>query len=281
MRPAFLIALALLGHGAADAAPPDPSTLAARIDEYVSIGWDAAKVRPATTVDDAAFARRVYLDLAGRIPTVAEIRDFTADASPDKRAKLVSRLVDSAAYARHSATFWRREWVPQIETPRFAELPNQLDAWLTTQLRDGVPYDQIVRDLLTASRRGHVLVTILDHGSGLFEFLDADHDGALSVRELRTAWGRLKAIGCVTATGFDRTKLPRLLLSAVSQGHPQTAIGKPIRGGPDWFRAMDRNGDGDVSGREFTGPSDMFGKLDTDKDGLLSSDEASKADIKR
>ena len=44
---------------------------------------------------------------------------------------------------------------------------------------------------------------------------------------------------------------------------------------------MDRNVDGDVSRREFTGQVDVFNKLDLDKDGLLSPDEAEKANVKK
>jgi len=135
-------------------------------------------------------------------------------------------------------------------------------------------------DLQEQIARGHVLLTILDHGAGLFELLDVDHDGSLSVRELRTVWDRLKAAECVTEKNFDRKKLPRQFLAAVSHGHPQTIIGKPMPRGPDWFRAMDRNGDGDVSRREFTGPADVFDKLDTKKDGLLDAEEAARAAAK-
>ncbi len=132
-------------------------------------------------------------------------------------------------------------------------------------------------DLQEQIAKGHVMVSILDHGMGLFELLDDDHDGSLSVRELHAAWGRLKEAGCVTEKGFDRTKMPRQLLAAVSHGHPLTTIGKPVRTGPKWFLAMDRNGDGDVSIKEWVGDLDVFRKLDADGDGLLSAGEAEKA----
>ncbi len=138
----------------------------------------------------------------------------------------------------------------------------EIDAWLDLQ-------EQITR--------GQVLLTVLDGGTGLFEWLDTNHDGALSVRELRRAYDRLADVACLNNGAFDRTKFPHVLLAAASRGYP-VSLGTDLRGGPAWFRAMDRNGDGDVSRREFTGPSDVFDKLDLDKDGLLSPEEAANAE---
>ena len=124
---------------------------------------------------------------------------------------------------------------------------------------------------------GQVLLTILDHGRGLFEFLDADRDGVLSVRELRSAWSRLEAAGCLRDGALDRSRLPRQLRCVVSRGRPRGGR-TPQRRGPDWFRAMDRNGDGDVLRREFLGTDEEFRRLDADGDGLISAEEAERAD---
>ena len=51
--------------------------------------------------------------------------------------------------------------------------------------------------------------------------------------------------------------------------------------GPEWFRKMDRNGDGDVSRREFLGTDAQFREIDTDGDGLISVEEAEAFDKKR
>ncbi len=125
--------------------------------------------------------------------------------------------------------------------------------------------------------KAHTLLSIVDRGSGLFEALDADRNGALSVRELRTAWNRLTENKLTKENHFDSSKLPRTLLATLSRGHADTPLGTLVQPGPKWFRAMDRNGDGDVSRREFTGDSAIFDKLDLDKDGLLSPAEAAKA----
>ncbi len=132
-------------------------------------------------------------------------------------------------------------------------------------------------DLQEQIARGHVLLTVLNHGTGLFELLDADHDGSLSVRELRAAWDRLKATGCVHDQQFVRAKLPSQLIAALGHGHPQSTLARPIRSGPEWYRAMDRNGDGDVSAKEWVGDLGTFLKLDVDGDRLLSTEEAARA----
>ncbi len=137
----------------------------------------------------------------------------------------------------------------------------ELEAWLSF-------HEQVAR--------GHVLVTMLDYGPGLFEFLDANHDGALSRRELRGAWDRMQAENCVVDGHLDLTRIPHQLRAIASRGRPQSVltVAAPLSSGPEWFLAMDRNGDGDVSNREFLGPADDFRRLDGDGDGLLSASEA-------
>jgi hypothetical protein len=138
----------------------------------------------------------------------------------------------------------------------------ELDAWLEVQL---------------AFSRAHVLVTLLDCGEGLLEALDTDHDGALCYRELRAAHSRLAELGCFVDGKLDPARLPRHFIVIASRGQPLAPLGRPSRPGPAWFNAMDRNGDGDVSRREFTGPIEVFDRLDRDQNGLLSPNEAIEA----
>jgi hypothetical protein len=77
--------------------------LATKIDGHLAARWRAARVRPAAPADDAAFLRRVYLDLAGHVPPVTDARDFLDDDRPDKRARLVERLLLGDDHAHHFA----------------------------------------------------------------------------------------------------------------------------------------------------------------------------------
>jgi hypothetical protein len=131
---------------------PDAKLLAAQIDEHLETAWEQAGVHAGNQIDDATFLRRVYLDLVGRIPTVAETQAFLEDSQPQKRELLVEQLIASGGYARHFATVWRRIWVPQADTPEFARLTEDFEAWAAVRIRDNVPYDKLVQELLLASR---------------------------------------------------------------------------------------------------------------------------------
>ena len=70
----------------------------ARIDGAVASVVEG-EIGPAA--DDASFLRRVWIDLAGRTPPALVVRDFLDDTSPERRAKMVARLLDSETFADH------------------------------------------------------------------------------------------------------------------------------------------------------------------------------------
>lgn len=72
-----------------------------RIDALIEAAADGPLAKRA---DDAEFLRRVYLDLAGRIPSAAEARAFLSDASPDKRVALIDRLLTGAEFPQRMSS---------------------------------------------------------------------------------------------------------------------------------------------------------------------------------
>ncbi len=128
-------------------------------------------------------------------------------------------------------------------------------------------------DLQKLAQDGVVTLTVANRPRGWFEILDADHDGRLSVRELRNAWDRL-ADADAEKTGFltlpPQAKSATITLSrgrTLDRGQALFLPANPPAAtrGPLWFRKMDRNGDGDVSRREFIGtPEDSANSTETE-----------------
>jgi uncharacterized protein DUF1549 len=124
--------------------------LAAQIDKRIAAGWSAARAETAPLADDAEFLRRVYLDLAGRIPTVTESRAFLDDGAADKRLRLIDSLLARPSYARHFANFWRSQWLSEVKSSFIGRfLAPGFERWIRSRLDEGAGYDQMVRELLT------------------------------------------------------------------------------------------------------------------------------------
>jgi Ca2+-binding EF-hand superfamily protein len=131
---------------------------------------------------------------------------------------------------------------------------------------------------------------VVDRGNSLYEFLDEDHDGRLGQRELRSAWSRLAPWDADGDGSISRREVPHQYHLVVTPGdvrlaeRQQTVLGygpaafRPRGRGPLWFRKMDRNGDGDVSPREWLGTHEEFRRIDRNGDGLIDADEAEQAD---
>jgi Ca2+-binding EF-hand superfamily protein len=149
--------------------------------------------------------------------------------------------------------------------------------------------------LLVASRAAALETTV--RRPDLFQLLDDNGDGKLSVRELRTAWDRLSVMAPAGSRFVTREVLQpaasvRLTNRAVTgfevvapQVASSTAARPAVEGstavtGPVWFRKMDRNSDGDLSRVEFLGDAAAFAAIDANADGLISRDEATAYDAK-
>jgi hypothetical protein len=122
--------------------------LHARIDQLVAAGHPDYDQQAAPVAPDAEFLRRAYLDLNGTIPTAAETRAFLADADPDRREKLIDRLLASPAYARRMAQFFD---VVLMERRRDNKVPRAAwEDYLRTTFAENRAYDGFVRELLSA-----------------------------------------------------------------------------------------------------------------------------------
>lgn len=162
-RPVFLGLAAILGVAAGVRAgdEADLRRLAGWIDRKLEEGWRESGVEPAEPADDATFLRRVRLDLTGTIPTPSEVREFLADTDPEKRGKLVDRLLAGPAFTEYFTEILSAAMLPDGDAgfnndytrPVFA-------AWLRKKIAEKAGYDAIVREILTldpTSGRGGVI----------------------------------------------------------------------------------------------------------------------------
>jgi hypothetical protein len=122
------------------------------VDDHTARKWRELNLAPSPGCTDEQFIRRASLDITGTLPTPAEVLAFAADQDPDKRDKLVDRLVDTPEYAYFFATKWadvlrvKRKNQPGRAAGTFA-----FHGWIRDALAADVPYDRFVREIVTAA----------------------------------------------------------------------------------------------------------------------------------
>ncbi len=122
------------------------------LDELAAKQWRRLGLAPSEVCTDAEFLRRASLDITGTLPSEAEVRAFVADDDPEKRTRLIDRLIARPEYASYFATKWadilrnKREGRNELQagTYRFYD-------WIRSSLDRNVPYDEFARDVLAAS----------------------------------------------------------------------------------------------------------------------------------
>ncbi len=110
-------------------------------------------IKPPRPVSDRVFARRVYLDAIGLLPTPADLDRFVADRRPDKRERLVRRLLaDKRRYAEHWLTFWNDALRNDYHGTGYIDGGRkQITGWLYSALATNMPFNQFVRELVNPS----------------------------------------------------------------------------------------------------------------------------------
>ena len=145
---ASAIGLLLLSPGTAQEAAPELSGTAL-IDHWIRAGCEKAGVRMAPRSDDAEFMRRVFIDVAGVIPTLEEADRFLADTEPNKRSRLVARLLKDVRYAEHWGLFWSGILTNFENTD--ARQRQRVSRGLRERFEKNQPFDVLARDVVTCT----------------------------------------------------------------------------------------------------------------------------------
>lgn len=192
------------------------------IDRHVFAKLRRLNIVPSDLAGDAEFLRRVTLDTIGTLPAPQEVREFLADKLSDKRSRKIDELL---AHPMHAALWATKLCDITANNLDVMEDPTELGPkrakmwhdWLRKRIAENVPYDQIVRGVLTAtSREGQSVQTWIEREVRLREQLRQGFQTDYADRpSLDLFWRRLanndffplEQMGELTATAFLGVRL--------------------------------------------------------------------------
>lgn len=122
------------------------------IDRHVLAKLRKLNVPPSKPAGDSDFLRRATLQIAGRMPTLKETRAFLSDGNPQKRRKLIDRLLSDPGFADVQA----QQWSALLRNKRRAQdkrIPGTtaFHRWIRDSFARNVPFDRFARAILTAT----------------------------------------------------------------------------------------------------------------------------------
>lgn len=120
------------------------------LDEAVQRKLRRLRMTPSPPCDDATFLRRTSLDLTGLLPEAQEARNFVSEKDPNKRARLLDRLLASPAFADQ----WALKWSDLLRNEEKALDEKGVErfyGWIRDSMAEGKPLDQFTRELVSAT----------------------------------------------------------------------------------------------------------------------------------
>ena len=140
-----LLLAAIPAARADDLLPPD-QPIEKAIDHYIDGQLKADKVTPAAQAADANLVRRLTLDLVGRIPTAAEAQAYVESKDPEKRRKLIERLMASTGFVRQQAA----EFDVLLMGPNSRR---SIRDYLTRAFQENRSWDRMFRELMLPDQK--------------------------------------------------------------------------------------------------------------------------------
>jgi len=137
------------------------------IDDLVLEKLQTLNIPPSPDATDGEFLRRACLDTLGVLPTPEEVREFVADPAPDKRVRLIDRLLARPEFVDYWSHYWSDLLLVTSARLRPAAVESY-SSWIRHQVAENTPWDRFVREIVTA--RG----STLENGAANFYSLHED-----------------------------------------------------------------------------------------------------------
>ena len=229
--------------------PELPEVLANReiingIESRLAQHWTSAKIAPSQQAEDAAWCRRLYLRLLGRIPTVDELKQFTKLPKTDRRELLVDQLLASEMYQDERSEYWANFLVNTFIGRRGGTGEKLGDrSHLLTYVRDSLqaskPYDDMVYEMMSATGSSDPKSDEFNGAVNFWLVHYAPDSVQVTAHAAQVFWG--ESLGCVrchdeiggTGRQEDYWQFNPLMRTVRAQKDPQTGATKLVALGTD------------------------------------------------
>jgi hypothetical protein len=121
-----------------------------QLDAHFELRWKSQDIIAAQEADELQVLRRIALSLMGTIPSLEEVRQFEADVQPDRLERWTLEYLNDPRFADYFAERLARCFVGTDNGAFLVFRRDRFVSWLSQNLRENKPYDQVVRELLTS-----------------------------------------------------------------------------------------------------------------------------------
>ena len=137
-----------------EAANSNSTSKSSPIDRHLFAQWRKLGIIPSAPTDEATFLRRASIDICGTLPTREEVIAYLNDTSPDKRERVIDRLLNRPEYASYFSLKWAdilQNRGAGYSTSKQRAGTTLFASWIKDSLESNKPYDQFVSEILTAT----------------------------------------------------------------------------------------------------------------------------------
>ena len=262
-------ALLALGVTAEPQAAEKPHSIATaqKVDQLITHELMKGGVTPAPLVNDDTFLRRATLDLTGTIPTPNQVTDFALNPDPDKRMKLVDRLLASDEYADIWASYWREVIFSRATEARSRSMQDLFETWMKEQLAKNVSWDKITTELVTATGS-----TSVDGETALI-FAHTGEPEELAAETARIFLGI--QIQCANCHNHPYEKWTRQDFHQFAAFFPRIQVKREANDKRTYMVSSADNLEAREKAKQNFDPAKAFARMDTNRDGTVTKAEIS------
>ncbi|HEV8000603.1 MAG TPA: DUF1549 domain-containing protein [Planctomycetaceae bacterium] len=255
----------------------DSAAVAAAVDKMILQNLTESGTQPAPRTSDEDFLRRIHFDLAGTVPSAREVTLFGLEPDPQKRDKLIERLLASEEYAHNWAEYWRDVIFLRATDMRGRIIEGVFEKWMSDQIRENRGWDKIVTSLLTASG------PVNEHGETALIFAHAGQADEIAAETSRIFLGI--QIQCANCHDHPNDKWKRQQFHQLAAFFPRVTV-RRMKGSTD-PRAFEvasyddpagngkgpGKGKGKKAGDFLEHPERLFARFDRNHDGKITKAE--------